>query len=153
MNSYLLRSGGFDECVRSGAAFGGVFLHHVLEELLRRKMGDYADSILTPWRFEEIKSYFEEVIQFKFNYFDEKYGNISIPCAGSPDVPDIGLEDGYLVLSRFPQDCILSNDRREDINNGVFVPVFDKIYDLIREGMEGMRQSKVLHLTMHASDN
>jgi hypothetical protein len=91
-----------EECNQgSGAACGALFLNKGFEDLLRRKLGDLTESVLKPKRLEEALRYFENSIKRAFNPFDascdEEY---EIPLSGARDVPRIGLEDGYLKLSK-----------------------------------------------------
>ena len=57
--------------------------------MLRRKLGDQADTILAPQRLREAMRFFETSIKYVFN-----------PCSESCDTPSIKLEDGFLQLTK-----------------------------------------------------
>lgn len=122
--------------------------------MLHRKLGAQANSILTRKSLEYAIRYFERSIKRSFNpydaYCDTEY---DVPLPGAPDVLAIGLEDGYLTLSKFRKSCTSFNDARDDIQS-VFRPIFDQIYDLIYRKMLDVkaisrRNVKVLNLRMH----
>jgi hypothetical protein len=91
-----------EECnVGSGAACGAIYLHQGFEKLLRDKVGAQAKTILTERRVNEALRYFENAIKRAFNPYEEACETeFEIPMAGAPDVPALGLEEGYLKLSR-----------------------------------------------------
>lgn len=92
-----------EECNEgSGAACGAIFLNKGFEDLLRRKLGDQANTILTARRLNEAIRYFENSIKRAFNPFDDACDDeYDIPLSGAKDMPSIDLEDGYLKLSKF----------------------------------------------------
>lgn len=106
MISYLVTSREpfqVEECTEgSGAACGAIFLNKRFESLLRDKLGALAKTILTPKRINEAIRFFENTIKRAFNPLDPMScdSEYEIPLAGAKDVPRIGLEDGYLRLSR-----------------------------------------------------
>ena len=93
-----------EECNEgSGAACGAIFLDKGFGDLLCRKLGALAASTLTARRLNEAIKYFENSIKRAFNPFDEASceAEYDIPLSGLKDIPSIGLEDGYLKLSKF----------------------------------------------------
>jgi hypothetical protein len=92
-----------EECnVGSGAACGAIFLNKGFEELLRKKLGGRAPSILTSKRLAQAMRFFESSIKAAFNPYDDYSGNnFDVPIGTVVDIPEIGLEDGYLTLTRF----------------------------------------------------
>jgi hypothetical protein len=70
--------------------------------MLRRKLDDKADRILTPPRLREAMRYFETTIKYAFNpCSDSCETEFDVPLPGAPDTPDIKLEDGFLQLTKF----------------------------------------------------
>jgi hypothetical protein len=69
--------------------------------LLYSKFGPRAEDILTPRRRAEASRSFETSIKCQFNPLapgcDEEY---EIPIPGAEDMLSVGLEDGYLTLSK-----------------------------------------------------
>ena len=92
-----------EECnVGSGAACGAVFLNKGFEELLRQKFGGRAQSILTSKRLADAVRFFENSIKVAFNPYDDWSENeFDVALGAVDDIPEIGLEDGYLKLSKF----------------------------------------------------
>jgi hypothetical protein len=91
-----------DECnVGSGGQYGAMFLNKNFEMLLRRKLGDQAATILTAKRINEAIRFFENNIKRVFNPYDSMCETeFEVPLNNVPDIPDIGLQDGYLKLSK-----------------------------------------------------
>jgi len=67
---------------------------------LRQKLGRHADSILTRNTLNEARRYFEDSIKRTFNPNDTD-DDFDVPLRGADDIPAIGLEEGYLKLSKF----------------------------------------------------
>lgn len=138
--------------VESGAACGDIFLNKGFESLLHRKLGAQANSILTRKRLKYAIRYFDRSIKYSFPYDEYCDTEYDVPLPGAPDVLAIGLEDGYLKLSKFRNSCTSFN-ARDDIQS-VFRPIFDKIYDLINQKMLAVeaishRNVEVLNSRMH----
>lgn len=95
------------ECsIGTGAACGAILLEENFEGLLRTKLGNYAEEILERTRLERAMRHFESSIKRQFNPYDEDYGRdgengFEVPLKGAPDLPECGLEFGYLKLTRF----------------------------------------------------
>jgi len=69
--------------------------------LLRSKFGDKADSILTDRRRDDLIKHFDTEIKKKFNPLGQKCAaEWEIQVAGVTDDPDIGIEDGYLMITK-----------------------------------------------------
>lgn len=72
------------------------------EELVRNKLGTYGPSLLTPERHREILKYFETQIKEEFNPTDpECEAEYPTPFHGVPDLPEIGIQSGYLKLRKW----------------------------------------------------
>jgi hypothetical protein len=81
---------------------GAIFLHKNFEELIRRKLGTRFTSILTERRLKEALSYFEDHVKKEFNPYDPSSDSedLNVPMGNAPDALSVGLEDGYLKLTR-----------------------------------------------------
>jgi hypothetical protein len=78
-----------------------VYLDQGFQELLRQKMGRHANSLLTIKRAFETAKWFDDGTKRHFNPYDKDCEpEFEIPLVGVPDVPEIGLEYGYLRLKR-----------------------------------------------------
>jgi hypothetical protein len=78
-----------------------MYLNKGFEALLRKKLGPQADTILTPRRLKASMTYFESSIKCNFNPYDEACDmEYEVPLSGTIDIPEIGLEEGYMKLSR-----------------------------------------------------
>ena len=78
-----------------------MYLTKGFEALLRKKMGPQVDAILTPRRLKAALTYFESSIKCSFNPYDEACDlEYEIPLSGAIDIPEIGLDEGYMKLSR-----------------------------------------------------
>jgi hypothetical protein len=98
------------ECnVGSGAPCGAVYLTKGFETLLRRKLGDEANTILNANRLKAAMRYFESDIKFSFNPCDDACDDeYNVPIPGAPDNPSIKLEDGFLALTKFRDPSVLA---------------------------------------------
>jgi hypothetical protein len=92
-----------EECsAGSGDTCGALYLDQGFEKLLRRKLGVHADSILTDRPIGELLRYFDNNIKRTFNPLGPRCAaEYEIGIAGVMNIPDIGLEDGYLTLTRY----------------------------------------------------
>lgn len=89
-----------EECTApTGAACGSVYLNQGFESLIRSRLGRDADSILNPRVSAEIISQFE-TIKRRFNPYEGGEDDYDVPLRGAPEMPHIGLEEGYLKLSK-----------------------------------------------------
>ena len=91
-----------EECsVGVGAACGSVYLDQGFERLVRNRLGRRAYSILTSKCIAGSLRYFES-IKRDFNPYDaDCETEFDIPLRGALNFPEIGLEDGYLRLSKY----------------------------------------------------
>jgi hypothetical protein len=72
-----------------------------MKALLKEKLGRQADLVWTQKREVETTRYFDNGIKRNFNPLDRDCDTIfEIPFVGAPDIPEIGLEAGYLMLQR-----------------------------------------------------
>jgi hypothetical protein len=92
-----------EECsAGSGDTCGALYLDQGFENLLRRKLGVHADSILTDRPIGELLRYFDNNIKRTFNPLGHRCAaEYEIGITGVTNIPDIGLEDGYLTLTRY----------------------------------------------------
>jgi hypothetical protein len=93
-----------DECFHCQAtnlACGDVYLHQRFELLVRSRLGDQAETLLTQRRLSVIESHFRYQICQQFNPFDDHDSEEEyyIPMAGAPVIPGI-LEREYLRLTK-----------------------------------------------------
>jgi hypothetical protein len=73
-----------------------------LEALLKRKLGKYAGKMLTDKRRIELRRHFDSFIKHQFNPMDpDCEDEYEMTFAGAADIPDIGLEAGYLKVRKF----------------------------------------------------
>ena len=90
-----------EECtVGTGAACGAVYLDQGFENLIRKRFEGAGVRLLDDRRLADLLRQFDSSIKRQFNPFDpmaEKDFEISV--AGIQDMPQIGLRDGYLILS------------------------------------------------------
>ena len=91
------------ECtVGTGAACGAIYLHQNFEKLLHQLLGSRGPEILTPRRLAEAVKNFEGNIKIYFDPFDEDCEDeYEIPLPGAPDIPSIGLVEGFITLSKY----------------------------------------------------
>src|SRR5271167_4578542 len=90
-----------EECTApTGAACGSIYLDQCFESLIRSRLGRDADSILNPRVSAKIIGQFE-TIKRKFNPYERGVDRYDIPLRGAPEMPHIGLEEGYLKLSKY----------------------------------------------------
>jgi hypothetical protein len=91
-----------EECsVGTGAACGSVYLDQGFESLLRKRFGKHADTVLTERRLKDLVRNFDISIKRVFNPFDVRCDTeFEISVTGVTDMKEIGLEDGYLTLTK-----------------------------------------------------
>lgn len=76
---------------------------------------------------------FEGAIKFQFDPFDDDCDTeYEIPLRGAPNIPSIGLEEGYLKISKYVSSPSKSKERNE-LMQSVFVPGFSKISELVQD--------------------
>jgi hypothetical protein len=94
------------ECTEgSGAQCGAQYLTKGFENLLRRKLGARANEILTSKKLLSARKQFDNTIKTSFNPFDSNCDQeFEISIHQAPELPELGLEDGYLKLTK----CFLS---------------------------------------------
>lgn len=111
---------------------------------MRRKLGRQANSILKERTLNEAVRSFASNIRSLFNPYDEEYDTeFEVPIPGAPDMPHVGLEEGYLKLSRLGRLIfllIVSNEIQD-----IFSPIFNNIYGLITQQIDdvSLRQRKL----------
>jgi hypothetical protein len=91
-----------EECsAGSGDTCGAIYLDQGFEKLLRRKLGLHANTILTDRPTSDLLRYFDNNIKRTFNPLGTRCATeYEIAIAGVSNIPEIGLEDGYLTLTR-----------------------------------------------------
>jgi hypothetical protein len=79
-----------------------MYLGDGFERFLRQKLGPRAQEILKPKTLADAARYFETEIKCQFNPLGlSGQGPFEVPIGGlAPDMPEIGLEGGYLTLSK-----------------------------------------------------
>jgi hypothetical protein len=91
------------ECTRgTGEACGAIFLTRNFEKLLHERLGPHSQEVLTRKRMIDAVKNFEGNLKLNFDRYDPDCGTeFEIPLPGAPDVPDVGLEEGYLKLTKY----------------------------------------------------
>ena len=91
------------ECTAgTGGACGAVYLTRNFEGFIYKRLGSRKDVLTGKMLSNAVRS-FEGAIKFQFDpYSDDGNLEYEIPLRGAPDMPNIGLEDGYLKVSRYP---------------------------------------------------
>jgi len=85
----------------TGAACGAIYLDQGFETLLRRKFEGAGARVLDEKRLADLLRQFDSTIKRQFNPFDSQAETeFEISVAGIQDMPQIGLRDGYLRLSK-----------------------------------------------------
>ena len=92
-----------NECAHgTGGACGAEYLNEGFEQLIRKKLGIFADEVLNPRTLTEALKNFENNIKCQFNPLSrECEEEFEVPCPGADDIPSIGLEGGYLRLTKY----------------------------------------------------
>jgi hypothetical protein len=90
------------ECtVGTGAACGAMYLDRGFEAFLRKKFDGIEQKVLDEKRFTDLVHQFDRIIKRQFNPFDEfSEKDFEISMSGIQDMPEIGLRDGYLLISK-----------------------------------------------------
>lgn len=91
-----------EECtIPTGALCSSLELELCFEKLIRRRLGSLAESILTPKVAAAVSHQFE-AINRNFNPYDQEsdMDYYEVPLRGAPEMPHIGLEEGFLRLSK-----------------------------------------------------
>lgn len=91
-----------EECtVGTGAACGAIYLDQGFETLIRNKFGEVGIRNLDEKRMTELVRHFDSSIKRQFNPFDASCDtDFEVPISGIQDMPQIGLHDGYLTITR-----------------------------------------------------
>lgn len=91
-----------EECtVGTGAACGAIYLDRGFEELLQKKFERVGANILDEKRLTGLVRQFDQAIKRQFNPLDEfSETEFEISLSGVEDMPEIGLRDGYLLISK-----------------------------------------------------
>lgn len=95
------------ECTTgTGEACGAVFVTRNFEKLLHERLGPHSQKVLTPKRMMEAVRNFDGNLKLNFDPYDESCDKeFEIPLPGAPDIPSVGLEEGYLKLSKY--NCLI----------------------------------------------
>jgi hypothetical protein len=79
-----------------------MYLNAGFASLINSKLGSFAVEVLDERRVAEAKRCFESSIKCNFNplasYCEDQY---EIPLPGARDIPCMGLEGGFLTLSKY----------------------------------------------------
>jgi hypothetical protein len=93
-----------ESTVGTGALCGSTRLNEGFETLLRNKLRRNATKILTPERLVEPIDSFDTVLKRQFNPYDkdcEDEYQIRFSGPSPPDIPEVGLEAGYMKLTKY----------------------------------------------------
>jgi hypothetical protein len=89
-------------CPGTGGAWGAIRLDEQFQILLKRKLGKYADNLLTKKKLEESMAHFGPYLKCRFNPYDRnREPECLIPFTGTPDIPEIGIEKEYLKFHAY----------------------------------------------------
>ena len=89
------------ECsIGTADACGSVFLNRAFEDAVRKRLGKYAEQVLKPRCLSEMIRHFDHFTKVEFKD-DVDMINFAVPGAG--DIPDAGIEDGFMTMTRFLQ--------------------------------------------------
>lgn len=126
-----------EECtVGTGAACGAIYLDQGFETWLRNKFGEVRIH-LDERRVTELCRHFDNSIKLQFNPFDPlAETEFEIPISGIQDLPSIGLQDGYLIVTRSSYDYRSYN--RADLQP-VFDNIFNQILRLVKDQIDTVR--------------
>lgn len=118
--------------VETADACGSIFLNRAFEDAVRKRLGKYAEQVLEPRVLSEVIRHFDEVIKVDFKD-DVDMILFAVPCA--PDIPEAGVEDGFMTMTRsqiqFFHPLIIREELRE-----IFIPQFEKILALINDQIQ-----------------
>ena len=83
----------------TGGVCGALFLTRNFEDFLHQRLGSRVQ--LSEKALAQAVKTFESAIKIKFDpYGDDCDDEYEIPVRGVKDIPEIGLEDGYLKISK-----------------------------------------------------
>jgi hypothetical protein len=91
------------ECtIGTGRLCGSTFIDDAFVRFLRRRLGWRAEEVLASRRqLSSVTEYFEHAIKPSFNpYSLDCEDEYEIPLQGSPEIPEAGLQEGYLNISK-----------------------------------------------------
>jgi hypothetical protein len=91
-----------EECtVGTGGACGAIYLDQSFETLIRKRFEGVGAKLLDEKRLADLVRQFDNSIKRQFNPFDPSVEtDFEISVSGIQDMPQIGLRDGYLMLSK-----------------------------------------------------
>lgn len=85
----------------SGGVCGALFLTRNFQDFIHHHLGEHS-HLLTAKRLEAAVKYFEGDLKFYFDPYSENCEDFyEVPLRGAPDIPSIGLEEGYLKISKY----------------------------------------------------
>jgi len=122
------------ECsVGTAGACGSVYLNRSFEAALRKRLGKHEAQVLRPKTLAAILRNFDQFIKLEFKD-DPNVPCLSFPIAGTVDITEAGIEDGFMTMTRFLtpiRSLIVRGELRE-----IFLPVFEKVLNLIKGQIE-----------------
>ena len=130
--------------IGTGAACGAIALEEGFEQLLRRKLRQHADEILQPSRLSGAKRHFEAFIKRQFNPDECDEESLELPLRGARDIPECGLQIGYLKLTKFHRPLSQLTIRAEV--QGIFKPVFNQILNLVQQQLYAVEEDSRLRV-------
>ncbi|KAL7275881.1 hypothetical protein RUND412_001158 [Rhizina undulata] len=110
----------------SGSLCGSVFVNDQFEKYVRELLGESVVNKMRPVAKREMMRQWEERVKFKFSD-SEDIESFEVYIPGVPDNETIGLEGGFLLLSRTAV-------------RSIFDPVIDKIVDLVDDQIRNVRK-------------
>ena len=89
-----------EECtIGTGAPCGAIYLNQRFEAIIRKKF-ESAGITLDNRRLAGLVMHFDSHIKLQFDPFESTAENDFEVPIGMPDMPAIGLRDGYLTLTK-----------------------------------------------------
>jgi hypothetical protein len=118
----------------TGAICGVAALRKNFENLLQKTL---TNVTINPRSLPEALKTFDRFLMTEFNPLSEDCDKqYEVPLPGVWDVPSIGLENGYLIISKYVTLLCMLTLLRERLAIDVFEPVFEKILALVQNQIE-----------------
>jgi hypothetical protein len=90
-----------EECTAgTGGTCGATFLDNEFIEMLRRKLGNQGDNVLTPELVAHLQHHFEYGLKRGFDENSRRKEYV-IDMGRAPDIPRIGLRGGRLKVTAY----------------------------------------------------
>lgn len=89
------------ECsIGTAKSCGSIFLDRAFMAAVRVRLGNHADQVLKPRCVTELMRCFASYIKIEFKD-DDSHPQISFSLPGTSDIPEAGVEGGFMTMSRY----------------------------------------------------